>query len=101
MTLLTNWNNEIRFEVADDHFERPMQVRDVRAIVTRAFDQHQRVTVIGAMHSTIEYIVGIGIVISMENMAHVLPVDREGLAITVEGGVTLRQLGAYLRELGL
>jgi L-gulonolactone oxidase len=101
MSLLTNWNDEIRFEVADDHFERPVQVRDVQAIVRRAFDQHQRVTVIGAMHSTTECIVGTGIVISMKNMARVLSVDREGLTVTVEGGVTLRQLCAYLRELGL
>ncbi|KAH7244464.1 uncharacterized protein BKA55DRAFT_573954 [Fusarium redolens] len=101
MSLLTNWNDEIRFEVADGHFERPVQVRDVQAIVRRAFDQHQRVTVIGAMHSTTECIVGTGIVISMENMARVLSVDREGLTVTVEGGVTLRQLCAHLRELGL
>ncbi|PNP74449.1 hypothetical protein FNYG_12212 [Fusarium nygamai] len=82
MTLLTNWNDEIQFEVADDHFERPVQVRDVQAIVRRAFEQNQRVTVIGAMHSTTECIVGTGIVISMENMAHVLSVDRDGLTVT-------------------
>ncbi|KAG7418775.1 L-gulonolactone oxidase [Fusarium oxysporum f. sp. rapae] len=101
MPLLTNWNDEIRFEVADDHFERPTQVQDVQAIVRRAHEQNQQVTVIGAMHSTTECIVGSGIVISMKNMARVLSVDREGLTVTVEGGVTLRQLCAHLKELGL
>jgi hypothetical protein len=33
MPLFTKWNDEIRLEVADDHFERPTQVQDVQAIV--------------------------------------------------------------------
>ncbi|KAF4414627.1 FAD-binding domain-containing [Fusarium acutatum] len=66
MTLLTNWNDEIRFEVADDHLKRPAQVRDVEAIIRRANEQNQ-----------------------------------EGLTVTVEGGVTMRQLYAHLRELSL
>ncbi|RKK27603.1 hypothetical protein BFJ67_g16037 [Fusarium oxysporum f. sp. cepae] len=75
MTLLTNWNDEIRFEVADDRFERPVQVRNVQAIARRAFDQHQRVIAIGAMHSATDFI--------------------------VEGGVTLQQLCVHLRKLRL
>ncbi|OJZ79923.1 hypothetical protein ASPFODRAFT_54340 [Aspergillus luchuensis CBS 106.47] len=101
MPSLTNWNDDIRFEVADDHFKTPTQVSDVQAIVTQAFKQDQRVTVVGAMHSTTECTVGTGIVISMENMARVLSVDQERLTVTVQGGVTLRQLCAHLKELAL
>lgn len=101
MPPLTNWNDKIRFEVADGNFYTPTQIPDVQSIVRQAFEQGQRVTVIGAMHSTTECIVGTGIAISMKNMARVLSVDKEGLTVTVEGGMTLRQLCAHLRELGL
>jgi FAD/FMN-containing dehydrogenase len=101
MPSLTNWNDDIRFEVADEHFKTPTQVSDVQAIVTQAFKQDQRVTVVGAMHSTTECTVGTGIVISMEKMTRVLSVDQERLTVTVQGGVTLRQLCDHLKELGL
>ncbi|KAH7152578.1 hypothetical protein EDB81DRAFT_648994 [Dactylonectria macrodidyma] len=90
MAIIDNWNDEIRYEVADDHFKKPAQISD-----------DQRVTVVGARHSTTECIVGTDIVISMKNMAHILSVDKEGLTVSVEGGVTLRQLCAHLKELGL
>ncbi|KAL7951077.1 hypothetical protein V8C42DRAFT_359758 [Trichoderma barbatum] len=101
MPALANWNDGIRFEVADDQFKTPMKVSDVQAIVRQAYKQDQRVTVIGAMHSTTECVVGTGIVISMKRMAHILSVDYERLTVTVEGGVTLRQLCVHLKELGL
>lgn len=101
MLNLANWNDEIRYKVADDHFKRPAQVSEVQAIVREAHEQDQQVTVVGAMHSTTDCIVGTGIVISMENMARVLSVDEEALTVSVEGGVSLRQLCAHLKELGL
>lgn len=101
MPALANWNDEIRFDVAGDHFKTPTQVSDVQAIVRQAFKQDQRVTVVGAMHSTTECTVGTGIVISMKKMARILSVDQERLVVTVEGGVTLRQLCAHLKELSL
>lgn len=101
MPALANWNDEIRFEVDDSHFKKPMQVSDVQAIVRQAYEQDQHVKVVGAMHSTTECVVGTGIVISMKRMNHVLSVDQERLTVTVEGGVTLRQLCAHLKELSL
>ncbi|KAJ6081423.1 hypothetical protein N7499_006297 [Penicillium canescens] len=76
MPAFTNWNDEIQFEVADDHFKTPTQVSDVEAIVRQADKQDQRVTVVGTMHLTTECTVGNDIVISMENMACVLSVIR-------------------------
>lgn len=39
MPTLTNWNDEIKFEVAHDHFKTPKQISDVQAIVKQAFEQ--------------------------------------------------------------
>ncbi|KAJ9649255.1 hypothetical protein H2201_004262 [Coniosporium apollinis] len=101
MPTLTNWNDEIRFDVADDQFKTPTQVSDVQAIVRHAFERNQPVTVVGALHSTTECMVGAGIIISMKNMSRVLSVDPDRLTVTVEGGVSLHQLCSHLKELGL
>jgi FAD/FMN-containing dehydrogenase len=101
MPTLINWNEEIRFDVADDKFKTPTQVSAVQAIVKQAFEQNQRVTVVGVMHSTTECMVGTGIVISMKNMARVLSVDQERMTVTVQAGVSLHQLCGHLKELGL
>jgi len=101
MPTLINWNKEIKFEVADDQFKTPTQVSDVQAIVKEAFKQNQKVTVVGAMHSTTECIVGTSTVISMKSMARVLSVDSEQLTVTVQGGVSLHQLCSHLTKLGL
>jgi FAD/FMN-containing dehydrogenase len=39
------------------------------------------------MHSTIKCTIGTGIIISLEKMARIIPVNQEQLAATVEGGV--------------
>jgi L-gulonolactone oxidase len=101
MPTLTNWNHEIRFDVADEQFKTPTQVSDVQAIVRQAFEANQPVTVVGALHSTTECMIGAGIVIVMKNMDHILSVNPEGLTVTVEAGVSLYQLCSYLKEIGL
>ncbi|EHK22912.1 uncharacterized protein TRIVIDRAFT_60270 [Trichoderma virens Gv29-8] len=100
MVALVNWNNEIRYEVPDNQFKTPTQVSDIQAAVRQAYEQAQRVTVVGAMHSTTECTMGTGTVISMKNFNRVLDVDKERLTVTVEGGVTLHQLCGHLKELG-
>ncbi|KAJ0138106.1 Ankyrin-3 [Fusarium oxysporum f. sp. albedinis] len=94
-------NNKIQFKIANNHFKRPTQVQDIQAIIRRAHKQNQQVTVISAIRSTTEYIVGSSIIISIKNIACILSVNRKGLTVTIEGGITLRQLYAYLRKLGL
>lgn len=101
MPTLINWNHEIGFDVADDQFKTPTQVSDVQAIVKQAFEGNQPVTVVGALHSTTECMVGAGVVIAMKNMDHVLAVDPERLTVTVEAGVSLHQLCSHLKEIGL
>lgn len=101
MHTLTNWNNEISFDVADDQFKTPKHVSEVQNIVKKAFEQNQPVNVVGAIHSTTECMVGTGIIISMENMNQVLSVDHDQMTVTVQGGVSLHQLCFYLKEQNL
>jgi FAD/FMN-containing dehydrogenase len=101
MPSLTNWNDEIQYTVPDDRYKTPTQVSEVQEIVREAFKQDQRVTVIGAMHSTTECTIGTGIIISLKKMARIISVNQERLTVTVEGGVSLRELCAHLKPSGL
>jgi FAD/FMN-containing dehydrogenase len=101
MPTLNNWNHEIRFDVADDQLKTPTQVSEVQDIVKEASSRNQRVTVIGAMHSTTECIVGSGIVISMKHMARILAIDQQQMTVTVQAGATLHEVCSHLKELGL
>ncbi|KAK4233615.1 FAD-binding domain-containing protein [Achaetomium macrosporum] len=101
MTTLNNWNHKIQFEVADNKFKTPTQISDVQDIVKQASSQNQPVTVVGAMHSTTECMVGGGIVISMKKMARVLSVDEQNMTVTVQAGATLHEVCSHLKGLGL
>ncbi|KAH8803332.1 hypothetical protein F5884DRAFT_505566 [Xylogone sp. PMI_703] len=101
MPTLHNWNHEIRFEVADDQLKTPTQVSEVQDIVKQAWSQNQRVTVIGAIHSTTECMVGSGIVISMKNMARILTVDQQNMTVTIQAGATLHEVCSHLKKYGL
>jgi L-gulonolactone oxidase len=101
MPTFTNWNGQVSYGVDDADFKMPETIEDVQAIVKAAYETNQKVTVIGAMHSTTECMVGTGVIISMKNMARVLSVDDENLTVTVQAAVTLHQLAGHLKELGL
>lgn len=95
---LTNWNHEISFDVPEDHFKTPQEVSEVQEIVRQAVADGQPVTVVGARHSTTECMVGESVVIAMGKMNQILNIDHEGMTVTAQAGVTLRQLCARLRE---
>ncbi|CEL08948.1 hypothetical protein ASPCAL12093 [Aspergillus calidoustus] len=86
MPSLTNWNDEIQYTVPDDRYKTPTQASEVQEIIQEAFKQDQRVTVIGAMHSTTECTIGTGIIISLKKMARIISVNQEQLTVTVKGG---------------
>lgn len=92
MVTLKNWNEQITFEVPEERFREPSDFAEVQAIVRQAFEQGQKVTVVGALHSTTECIVGSGVVISMAKMDQVLDINVANERVTVQAGVTLRQL---------
>jgi L-gulonolactone oxidase len=101
MPTLHNWNGQIQFNVADGKLKAPSHVAGIQEIVKQASSQNQRVTVVGAMHSTTECMVGSDVVISMKNMNSILSVDKENLTVTVQGGASLHQVCSHLRGLGL
>lgn len=98
MPTLKNWNDEIQFDVHSQLFKTPETIPEVQAIVKQAYEQDQKVTVIGAMHSTTECMVGSGVIIAMEKMNNILSVDRTKLTATVQGGVSLHDLCGYLKK---
>jgi L-gulonolactone oxidase len=101
MPTLHNWNGQIQFNVANGKLKAPTQIAEIQEIVKQASSQNQRVTVVGAMHSTTECMVGSDVVISMKNMNNILSVDKEHLTVTVQGGASLHQVCSHLRGLGL
>ncbi|CAD0095512.1 unnamed protein product [Aureobasidium vineae] len=100
MPTLSNWNEEIKYEVADTKFKTPRSISDVQSIIKDAAQHNEKVRVIGAMHSTTQCMVGSGITISMKNMAEILSVDEENMTATVQAGVTIHQLCEYLKPRG-
>jgi L-gulonolactone oxidase len=104
MPTLTNWNEEISFSVSDANFRVPKDISDVQAIVMEASNASKAVTVVGALHSTTECMVGSGIIISMKNMDKVVSMDErepDRPIVTVQAGVSLRQLCSYLKPRNL
>ncbi|CAH0042166.1 unnamed protein product [Clonostachys rhizophaga] len=101
MPTLINWNNEIKYTVNDENYKTPTKIEDIQAIVKHASEQNQKVTVVGAMHSTTECTIGSGVIIDMRNMARILSVDKDNLTVTVQAGVSLHQLCEHLKEIDL
>lgn len=76
MTAVGNWNHTINFNVGD--LETPSSIEEVQKIVKKAYNDNKRVTVLGAIHSTTQCMVGSDIAISMtKSMVLPLPVYRQ------------------------
>jgi hypothetical protein len=65
MPAISNWNHSINFDVAD--FETPSSIDEVQKIVKKAYNENKRVTVLGAIHSTTQCMVGSDVAIAMTN----------------------------------
>ncbi|USP82244.1 hypothetical protein yc1106_09518 [Curvularia clavata] len=100
MPTLVNWNDEIRFDVADIKLKKPNTIEEVQTIVREAHAKNSKIKVIGAMHSITPCFVGSDIILSDENMKKILSIDKENLTVTVQAGVSLHQLCDYLKPLG-
>lgn len=81
--------------------ERPRSTVEVAAIVAAAHRSRQRVKVIGSGHSFTPAAMTSGVMISLDKMTQIRQVDRERHRITVEAGMTLRELGVVLAANGL
>jgi FAD-linked oxidoreductase len=99
MTVVRNWARNqscIPAEVA-----RPTTTAQVADIVRRAHADRRRVKVIGAGHSFTPAAMTNGVLLSLERMCGVLAVDAGRHRVTVQAGITLRDLGDELAAVGL
>lgn len=100
MPTLHNWNNQITFGVPEKNFKKPSNIQEVQAIIKDASAANAKVKVVGGMHSVTPCFVGSDIIMSNENMAEILSLDKENMTVTVQAGVTIHQLCGYLKPLG-
>jgi L-gulonolactone oxidase len=91
--LWTNWTGDQR--CAPESIERPRSEEELAAAVARA----ARVRVAGSGHSFSDAACTDGVLIDIRRMDRVLAQDGE--LVTVEGGITLHELGERLAERGL
>jgi L-gulonolactone oxidase len=80
---------------------RPHSTDEVADIVRRAHHAGVRVKTMGAGHSFTAAAMTNGVLLSLEHMRRVLAVDGERARVTVQAGITLRELGDELAALGL
>ena len=89
----SNWAREQR--CAPERIERPRSEEELARAVPRA----RRVKVAGSGHSFTDIACTDGVMVDMSRMRRILHVD--GADVTVEAGITLRELGEQLRLRGL
>lgn len=95
----SNWagNQHCRPET----IERPRSEVEVAEAVQRAKAAGQRVKVFGGGHSFTDAACTDGRLLSLEHMDRVVGVDRAASTVTVEAGITIRQLNHELARRGL
>ncbi len=93
MPTWTNWAREQR--CAPERIEKPRSETELAQVVAGA----RRVKVAGSGHSFTDIACTDGVMVDMSAMRRVLSVD--GNEVTVEPGITLRDLGEELRSRGL
>jgi L-gulonolactone oxidase len=89
----TNWARDQR--CAPERIERPAGEAELAAVVAGA----SRVKVAGAGHSFTDIACTDGVMVDLRGMNRLLAV--EGAEVTVEAGITIRELGPLLAERGL
>ena len=91
--LWTNWAGDQR--CAPESIERPASEEELTAVIERSV----RVRVAGSGHSFTDAACTDGVLIDIGRMNRVL--GQDGELVTVEAGITLRELGRALAERGL
>ncbi len=96
---VTNWaGNEA---CVPSEMVHPHSTHEVAAAVGRARRAGRRVKVIGAGHSFTAAAMTSGVLLSLDRMHAVRSVDRARGRVTVDAGITLKQLGDELAAVGL
>jgi L-gulono-1,4-lactone dehydrogenase len=93
---VASWSNWARDQrCAPERIVRPRSEEELALVVPRA----RRVKVAGSGHSFTDIACTDGVMVDMSRMRRILHVD--GADVTVEAGITLRELGEQLRLRGL
>jgi len=95
VTRVRNYGRNIRF--SPRRCVQPRSVDELQQIVRES----PRVRAVGAAHSWSPAIVTDDTLVSLDRMREPLALDREAMQVTVQGGMRLRELNAYLDERGL
>lgn len=99
MTVVRNWARNQSCIPAEVH--RPSSTADVADIVRRAHGSGRRVKAIGAGHSFTSTAMTNGVLLALDRMRGIVAVDRDRGRVTVQAGITLRNLGDELAAVGL
>jgi FAD-linked oxidoreductase len=92
----SNWAGNQRSQPV--RIERPSSESEVVEIVLRAVAEHLRVKVVGSGHSFTGIAVPDEVMIDLAKMNRVVNVDHVGGVITVQAGIVLSDLNAYLES---
>ena len=90
------WNESVQFDI--DRIEYPASVQELKDIVEKALNQGYTLKAVGIGHSNTEIVAPKGdnaVYVSLTNLNGVKSCSAN--EITVEGGVTLHELCAYLK----
>ncbi len=90
------WNESVQFDI--DRIEYPASVQELKDIVEKALNQGYTLKAVGIGHSNTEIVAPKGdnaVYVSLTNLNGVK--SCSGNEITVEGGLTLHELCAYLK----
>ena len=93
--VIRNYGRNVRFEPR--RRVTPHTVEELAAIVRES----TRVRAVGAAHSWSQAIVTDDTLVSLDRMRGVIALDRAASQVTVQGGMRLRELNAYLDREGL
>jgi FAD-linked oxidoreductase len=96
------WSNWAGEQIcAPVSIERPSSEQELIAIVRRAAGDGLPVRAVGSGHSFTDCACTDGVMIDTSRMQRILEIDRDRRLVTVEGGITLHQLGPVLAAQGL
>lgn len=92
---------EGRFEFRPTEIQRPSSKESIANILREASQTGRSVTVVGSRHSWSDIAVPEDIMLSLENYAGVVDIDKANKLATVRGGTTLEDIMISLEAEGL
>lgn len=96
------WSNfPRRFSVRPERVVVPENLEDLRSLLREAENEGNRIRVVGSGHSYSDIAIAPETQVFLRRLNRVLEVDLERQQLTVEGGITLREIRAEMQRHGL